>query len=274
MDLADPPSFRPALLSRRHMVVAGHPLAAMAGMRVLEAGGNAIDAGVAAGFALNVLQPDMANLGGVAPIMIHRAADRRITTFAGIGTWPRAATRERLAAAGKGRIPTGPGRWVVPAAPDAWLTALARYGTWSAGDALAPAIELAERGYPLHYFLRHNLFHISRATFESAHTREVFLPGGRVPEIGAIVRQQALAATLTRLAAAERKHGGSREDGIAAARDAFYCGEIAEHIGTFAGEIGAFITAEDLRAYHVAELPPVSVSYRGRTVHCCGPWTR
>jgi gamma-glutamyltranspeptidase / glutathione hydrolase len=274
MDLADPPSVRPALLGRRHMVVAGHPLAAMAGMRVLEAGGNAIDAGVAAGFALNVLQPDMANLGGVAPIMIHRAVDRRITTFAGIGTWPRAATLKRVADAGNGRIQAGPGRWVVPAAPDAWLTALARYGTWSAADALAPAIELAERGYPLHYFLRHNLFHISRATFETAHTREVFLPGGRVPEIGAIVRQQSLAATLTWLVDAERKSGGSREDGIAAGRNAFYGGEIAQRIDSFAREIGAFITAEDLHAYHVAELPPVSVSYRGRIVHCCGPWSQ
>ena len=93
MDLANPAAFRPTLLAARHMVAAGHPLAAMAGMRVLEAGGNAVDAGVATGFALNVVQPDMANLGGVAPIVI-REPNGRVTTIAGVGTWPRAATRE------------------------------------------------------------------------------------------------------------------------------------------------------------------------------------
>ena len=86
------------------MVSAGHPLAAHAALTVLEAGGNAVDAGVAAGFALNVTQPDMANLGGVAPVLIHMAERNLVTSMAGIGHWPKLATLEAVKAAGNGRI--------------------------------------------------------------------------------------------------------------------------------------------------------------------------
>jgi gamma-glutamyltranspeptidase/glutathione hydrolase len=94
---ADPPSSRPLLLGSRHMVSSGHPLASVAALRVLEAGGTAVDAGVAAGFALNVVQPDMANLGGVAPVMVFHAATRTVRTISGIGRWPRLATRDAMA---------------------------------------------------------------------------------------------------------------------------------------------------------------------------------
>jgi gamma-glutamyltranspeptidase / glutathione hydrolase len=273
MDLANPAAFRPTLLAARHMVCAGHPLAAMAGMRVLEAGGNAVDAGVAAGFALNVVQPDMANLGGVAPIVIHEP-NGRVTTIAGVGTWPQAATRAAVAAAGQGRIPAGPPRWVVPAAVDAWLTALARYGTWSAGDILSPATALADHGFPANDFLRHNLGIVRERRREAAHTRAVFLPNGAVPANGALVVQPHLADTLRRLADAERATTGTREQGIRAARDAFYRGEIAARIGAFSREIGAFITEADLHNYAVEECAPVSVQYRGRTLFCAGPWSQ
>jgi gamma-glutamyltranspeptidase/glutathione hydrolase len=273
MDLANPTSFRPTLLAASHMVVAGHPLAAMAGMRVLEAGGNAIDAGVATGFALNVVQPDMANLGGVAPIVI-RLADGHVTTFAGIGHWPRAATRERVAEAGGGRIPVSPARWVVPAAVDSWLAALARYGTWSVAEVLDSAITLADRGVPVNAFLRHNLAQVFHTLPDATHTRAVFFPEGRMPAVGELIRQDDLADTLRRLVAAERAHGGSRVAAIKAARDAFYRGEIADRIGAFARDVGAFITAADLHAYAVEEAAPVSVGYRGRTLFCGGAWSQ
>ncbi len=254
------------------MIVAGHPLAAMAGMRVLEAGGNAVDAGVAAGFALNVVQPDMANLGGVAPIMI-RLADGEITSFAGVGRWPRGLTRDRLAALGGGRIPAGPARWVVPAAVASWLTALARHGSWRVADVLSGAIALAAEGFPANPFLRHNLAHL----FDQGAASEAeaaFFPEGRVPEIGEIVRQPALADTLRRLAAAERARGGTRADGIGAARDAFYTGEIPARIERFAREVGGFVTADDMADFAVAELAPVAARFRGHVVHCCGPWSQ
>ena len=272
MDMADSETTRPLIMGHRHVVSAGHPLAAAAAMRILTVGGSAIDAGIAAGFALNVLQPDMAALGGVAPIILRSAAANRVTAFAGIGTWPRAASRERLVALGGGQIPPIPYRWVVPAAVDAWLTALERYGSMSAADVMQPAIELASRGIPANYFLRFNLLQAKAMIERHPEPGGDFLPGGHVPDIAEPIRQPALAETLNHLAAAERACGGTREAGIRAARDAFYRGEIAERIDRFSREVGGFLRAEDLRSFAVEEVQPVSVPYRGCEVFACGPW--
>jgi gamma-glutamyltranspeptidase/glutathione hydrolase len=269
---ADPPSSRPLLFGSRHMVSSGHPLASVVALRVLEAGGTAVDAGVAAGFALNVVQPDMANLGGVAPVMVYRAATREVRTVSGIGPWPSAATREAVARAGNGRIPAGPGRWVVPAAVDAWLTTLRLHGTMTAAEVLGPAIELAEQGFAANYFIRKNLRDAAAVLRGFPSTRAVFLPGGEVPAEGAPIRQPELATTLRRLVAAERAAGGTREHGIQAARDSFYKGEIATQIGRFAQEIGAFLATEDLHGFAVQEEAALAVPYRGRRVFSCGPW--
>ncbi len=271
MSFAEPPTSRPLLLGRRHMVVSGHALASMAGMRVLEAGGNAVDAGVAAGFALNVLQPDMANLGGVAPIMLYLAAERVVTCFSGVGRWPRAATRDAVAAAGAGRIPRGPARWIVPSAVDAWLRALARYGSMSAAEVLAPAIELAAQGFPINYFLRANLETLPPGD-AGAEARRIYLAAGTLPAIGAPVVQPELADTLRRLVAAERARPGSRADGVMAARDAFYRGEIASRIAAFAAEVGSFLTEPDLHDFAGREEKPLVIRYRGNAVYSCGPW--
>src|SRR6266566_1313278 len=130
-------SLRPLLLGTRHMAVAGHYGAAHAAFVVLESGGNAVDAGVAAGIALGVLQSDLVNVAGVAPIMIYRATTREVLTISGLGTWPRAVTPDLFQKHHGGRIPVGLLRAVVPAAPDAWITALEQYGTMSFGDCAA-----------------------------------------------------------------------------------------------------------------------------------------
>jgi gamma-glutamyltranspeptidase/glutathione hydrolase len=256
------------------MVSAGHPLAAQVGLRVLDAGGNAVDAGVAAGFALNVVQPDMANLGGVAPIMMRLAATNRITTIAGIGRWPRLATLEAVAAAGNGRIPVAPQRWVVPAAVGSWLTALELYGTMSASEILAPAIELASGGFPSNYFLSNNLAACVSAWTGFPHNIEIFLPNGRAPVEGELVRQSALGQTLQVLVDAETTAGGSRETGIRASRDAFYKGDIARAVDSFSRDVGGFIRADDMAAFSASEEEPYSVSYRGNRVYACGPWSQ
>jgi gamma-glutamyltranspeptidase/glutathione hydrolase len=261
------------MMASRHMIAAGHPLAAMAGLRVLEVGGNAIDAGVAAGFALHVLQPDMANLGGVAPIMIRRA-DGRMTTIAGIGRWPALATREAVSRAGSGRIPESPCRWVVPAAVDAWLMALQLHGTMSFAEVVAPAVELAREGFPMHYFLRHNLAEAAPRLAGWPQTADIYLVDGQPVPIGSPLRQCALAATLERLVTAERRAGGPREAGITAARDAFYKGDIAREIGRFAEEVNAFLRFSDLDDFSVSEETPVRVDYRGHSVFACGAWSQ
>jgi gamma-glutamyltranspeptidase/glutathione hydrolase len=273
MSFANAQTSRPLLLGSRHMVSAGHPLAAHAGLQVLEAGGNAVDAGVAVGFALNVTQPDMANLGGVAPLMIYSAERDRATTIAGIGHWPALAKLDAVKAAGKGRIPVAPQRWVVPGALGAWLKSLELYGTISAAEALGPAIDLARHGFPVNYFLRHNIVEAA-PLWTGWHNAEVYLPGGKVPEEGELLRQAALAETLERLVAAERAAGGSRENGIRAARDCFYKGEIAEIAGRFSEDVGGFLRASDMAAYEAAEEPVLSVTYHGNRFYGCGPWSQ
>ncbi|MEO3388092.1 gamma-glutamyltransferase [Mesorhizobium sp. CAU 1741] len=273
MSFANARTSRPLLLGSRHMVSSGHPLASHAALMVLEAGGNAVDAGVAAGFALNVVQPDMANLGGVAPVMIHRADLGCITSIAGIGQWPALATLEAVKASGNGRIPAGPGRWVVPGAPDAWLKSLELYGTISVADALAPAIDLARGGFPVDYFLANNLRQAA-PRWEGWSNADIYLPSGTAPEEGHLLRQPALAETLERLVAAATAAGGSRQRAVRAARECFYRGEIAEIAGRFSKEAGGFLRASDMAAFEAAEEPVLSVSYAGRRFYGCGPWSQ
>src|SRR5262245_23901444 len=137
---------RPALRGTRHMVSAGHYGAAHAAFAVLEAGGNAVDAAAAGGIALGVLQPDIVNVAGVAPIML-RMADGAVQTIAGLGTWPAAADPEVFIREHDGHVPENILRTVVPAAPDAWITALARFGTMTFGEVAQAAPRLGRLGF-------------------------------------------------------------------------------------------------------------------------------
>src|SRR5919201_4823364 len=145
------PTATAQVIGARWAVAAGHPLAAEAAARVLSAGGNAVDAGVAAGLCLGVDHPDMVSVAGVAPIVVHVARSNETWQVSGVGPYPRASTLEYFRRRGN-EIPQGLARTVVPAAPDAWCTALARWGTMSFADVAAPAIEHAERGYPVSAF--------------------------------------------------------------------------------------------------------------------------
>ena len=132
------------------MVAACHYLAAEAGFRILEAGGNAIDAGVAAGMALTVVQPEYVNFAGVAPIIIYSAVHNRVFTIPGLGTWPKAIERDHFKRHHAGKIPQGILRTVVPAAPDAWITALERFGTMRFGEVAQSAIDFARNGFAVY----------------------------------------------------------------------------------------------------------------------------
>ena len=144
---------RLAVRGRRYMISAVHYLPTMGGLRILARRGNALDASVAAGLCINVVQLHMAMFGGAAPIIISLAPKgtepRRVVTISGLGRWPRAATLEGYLAKYGGDLPGGVPRTVTPAAPDAWLTALAEFGPLSLAEVLAPALELAEKGFPL-----------------------------------------------------------------------------------------------------------------------------
>src|SRR5262249_53583687 len=146
----DMKAHRPTIMGTRHMVAACQYLAAEAGFRILEAGGNAIDAGVAAGIALGVVQPEYVNFAGVAPIIVYSAVEDRVLTVPGLGPGPKALAPDYFQKHHGGRIPSGVLRTVVPAAPDAWITALARWGTMSFGEVASSAIGFARDGFPVY----------------------------------------------------------------------------------------------------------------------------
>ena len=173
-----PRSTRPVIMGTRHMVSAGHYLAAAAGSRILEAGGNAVDAGVAAGLCINVTQADLTNIGGVAPLMMYLADSGTVETISGLGWWPKAATIDFFQRQQGGRIRRGVNRCVLPSAIDAWLTALERHGTMTFADVAAPAIELADDGFPMYDVMRDILSTPSalEGMRQWPSTRSVFLP--------------------------------------------------------------------------------------------------
>ena len=222
-------SHRPTVYGTRHAVSAGHYLAAAAAFSVLEAGGNAIDAGCAAGIALGVLQPDLVNVAGVAPIMI-RLANGHVESIAGLGWWPKTLPADIFMREHGGKIPDGVLRTVIPAAPDAWITALERHGTMRFADVASYAIRYAGEGFAVYPLL---------ATSIAAHEHEyrrwpsntaIFLPNDRVPKSGDKFVQSDLARTLQYMADQDRAAGPDRAAGLRAAHDAFYRGDIAREI--------------------------------------------
>ncbi len=260
----------PTQYGPRHAVAAGHYLAAAAAHTVLENGGNAIDAGCAAGMALGVLLPDLVNVAGVAPIMI-RLADGTVESIAGLGHWPAALPPDIFMREHGGKIPEGVRRTVVPAAPDAWITALERHGTWRFEDVASFAIRFAGEGYAVYPLLRESIT-IHRAEYERwASNRAIFLPGGRIPEVGERFVQSDLARTLQYMAD-EARAAPTREAGLAAAHAAFYRGDIAAAIVAHQQAEGGFLSRADLAGFRSRIEPVVSRPFRGGELITCGPW--
>src|SRR5437868_551134 len=266
-------SHRPTIMGTRHMVAATHYLAAEAGFRILEAGGNAIDAGVAAGIALGVVQPEFVNVAGVAPIIIYSAAEQRVVTIPGLGPWPKALDRNYFKDKHGGKIPQGIMRTVVPAAPDAWITALAQWGTMSFGEVAESAIGFARDGFPV-YPLMSEIITEHEAEYRMFPSNvALYLPHGRPPRPGEVFVQKDLAATIQFMAdeeaAASRK---GRQAGLQAARDAFYVGDIARAIVAHQTSEGGLLAAEDLANYRSAVEQPVETSFGDIKLYGCGPW--
>ena len=273
-------SYRPPVMGATHAVSAGHYLSAAAGYRILEEGGNAIDAGVASGIVLNVVLPNATSFGGVAPIIIYLAESDSVVTISGLGRWPRAASAEYFVRNTGGEIPVGILRCVVPSAADAWLTALERYGTMTFEQVVAPALTLAGQGFPVSPYLRGALERPeeapagSRAPWASwPSSAEVFMPGGRLPNVGEMLFQRDLARSFSRLIEVERASAGlGREAALRAARDYFYTGDIAREMVAFSQEQGGFLTLEDLRDFSVRIEEPEVGQYKDYSVYTCGAW--
>jgi gamma-glutamyltranspeptidase/glutathione hydrolase len=261
-------------MATRHMVAACQYLAAEAGFCILQAGGNAIDAGVAAGIALGVVQPEYVNFGGVAPIIVYSAVEDRVLTVPGLGTWPKAITADYFQKNHGGRIPSGVLRTVVPAAPDAWITALARWGTMSFGDVAALAIGFARDGFPVYPLMSEIITEHEQEYRRFPSSIPVYLPRGRPPKVGEVFVQKDLAATMQYMVDQEAAvaHKQGREAGLQAAREAFYKGDIAAKIVEFQKENGGFLSSQDLADYHSGFEEPVMTSFGDIHLYGCGPW--
>lgn len=268
-------AYRPTLTGTRHMISAGHHAAAHAGFTILEAGGNAIDAGVAAGIALGVLQTDLVNFAGVAPMMIYLSETREVINIDGLGTWPRAADINVFNQQYGGQMPPGILRTVIPAAPYAWITALEKYGTLSFGDVAKAAIRFAREGFAMHWLMAGFI-----AKNEAAYRRwpsnvEVFLPGGQLPRVGDIFVQSELASSLQYMVDEEAAHAGEgRIAGLRAARNAFYRGDIAATIAQYHANNGGWLTLQDMAEYQVTFETPLHARLGDIDLYACGPWSQ
>lgn len=266
------PTWRPTVAGSHYAVSSGHHLATAAAIRALEAGGNAVDAGVTAAMALAVLQPDVVSFAGVAPTLIFLRAENRVISLAGLGYWPAATDVARLVAEGGHSVPEGILRQVVPAAPAAHIAALREFGTFTFEQAALPAFELARDGFYFYPELRNSIeLHgpeIDRYSTNAA----IFRPGGHTPPIGANFRQSKLARTIARMMEAERMAGGNRRAKLRAVHDFFYKGPIAKEIVSFHIRNDGFLRAQDLADFEVPIEEPVSCRYRDFELYACDVW--
>ena len=266
-------SCRPVISARRHVVSAGHYLAAHAGFAILEAGGNAIDAGVAAGIALGVLQSDLVNVAGVAPIILYHAQSRKVFTVSGLGPWPKLVTPDYFMKRHGGKIPRGLLRTVVPAAPDAWIQALQRWGSMSFGDVAAASVRFAKEGFAAHPLLCETITTHRREYEEWPSNQAIYLPNGRPPRVGEIFVQTDLAKSLQYMIDQERAAAPKgRDAGLEAARSAFYTGDIGRAIVAYHEQNGGLLRMDDLAVFGSAIEASVSVRFGDFSVHTCGPW--
>jgi gamma-glutamyltranspeptidase / glutathione hydrolase len=271
---------RPELRGTFGMVASTHWLASAAGMSVLERGGNAFDAAVAAGFTLQVVEPHLNGPGGDLPAIAYSTRTGDVHVICGQGVAPAAATAQYFQDLGLALVPgTGHLPAVVPGAFGGWLLMLEEFGTWRLTDVLEFPIGYAENGFPLVPPISDAIKRVeSRFRDEWTSSAAVYLQPG-IPEAGTLFRNRDLARCYVRIV--DESRGGTREQEIARARTLWYEGFVAEAIDRFSrtevmdstGERHAgLLTGQDLAQWRATVEPPVSSDYRGHTVFKTGPW--
>ena len=256
------------------MVAACHYLAAEAGFRILEAGGNAIDAGVAAGITLSVVQPEYVNFAGVAPIILYSVTENRVITISGLGTWPKSLKADFFQKHHGGKNSAG-GFWAGgPPRPHPRITAPFPWGPIKFGEEEGAAIEFARDGFAVYPLMSQIISEHADEYRMYPSNSVLYLPKGRPPLPGEIFVQSDLASTMQFMVDEERATRGrsGREAGLRAARDAFYRGEISRRIVDFQKEHGGLLSSEDLAEYRSGIEEPVAASFGDMTLYSCGPW--
>lgn len=259
---------RPVLLGRWYAVTSLRAQATLAAERILHAGGNAFDAAVAGQAVLGLVAAAQNGIGGDAILLVYGARSRKAFSVNAGGTAPKLATIEWYRTHLGGKLPRSDGllAGTVPGVIDAWYVLLDRWGTMSFEQALAPAIEMAESGFPIDGKLAGTI-RGSKKLRKYPTSVAVYYPGGEPPKPGQIFRLPDLARTLKRLVEAERQHvGEGRHEALRAARDRFYKGDIAREMAEFSEQNGGLFRYEDFAAYTAEVEEPVSIDYRGYQV--------
>jgi gamma-glutamyltranspeptidase/glutathione hydrolase len=251
---SDVPVGRSVVRATHGMVATSQPLASAVGLDVLKRGGNAVDAAIAVAAVLNVTEPNMTGIGGDAFMLVYSAKTKTLSGLNASGRAPRALNLDYFASRKMTEMPTaGMVPVTVPGAFDGWVTLLEKFGTMKLPELMAPAIELAENGFPVMEKIAADwAAEVPRLELTPA-AASTFLVNGAAPQPGTIFVQKNLARTLRTIA-----NGG---------RDAFYRGEIARAIVAYCRANGGFLSMEDFAEQKSQWVEPISTTYRGYTLY-------
>ncbi|MEP6716171.1 MAG: gamma-glutamyltransferase family protein [Terriglobia bacterium] len=278
----NPSTMFPAVRGTQYMVGAGNNLEVAAGVRILEHGGNAVDAGVAAVLAASVTELDHFGLGGEMPLLI-KMKGKPVNVVSGVGTAPALATPEFFHSRKPepweeaGRMAPIPENGIlaatVPGVFDGLMLALEQYGTMSFAQVAAPALSYTT-GFPATEILSNYIRNTQQYLQLWPVSLKFFEPKGHVPEPGEIFAEPTLARTFEQLIAVEKKARGKRVAKIDAVRNYFYRGPLAKHIDEFSSHNGGLLRYEDMAAYHAEIDTPRTATYRGYSINKPGFWTQ
>lgn len=267
-------AYHPRVMGTRGVIASGHHLATQAGYEMFRLGGNAFDAGVAAGMAAKALKMDYAGWVGVGPLILYSARENQVMTRVGTGPLPALGTLDHFREHGKTPLNTA----LVPADVDVWLAALERYGTLSLEQVAMPTVEMMERGYPLYKMQQYLILAGEERIKRFPYNAKFFLqaePHGH--RIGSLMKNPDLGRTIRYMIAAEKTAlaaGKGRKEAIRAARDAFYRGEPARAVDRFFREIGGLMRYEDMAEYEGKWMAPLHTTYRGYDVYSPSGWSQ
>lgn len=252
---------RSAAVARHGMVATSQPLAAQAGLEILRQGGNAIDAAIATAAAMNVVEPEAAGIGGDSFAIIWLAKEKKLIAMNSTGRSGSLATREAFKKLKLDRVPLhGPLSVTVPGAVDGWDALLKRAGTMGFQQVLAPAVRLAEEGFPLTERIQADFAQSEKLLLEDAEATRLYLVNGKAPPVNHILRNPDLGKTFRLLQA-----GG---------RDAFYKGPIADAIIAKLQSMGGHLIKADLDTTHFRWETPISTNYKGYDIFQLPPNTQ
>ena len=262
-------TMRPVIRGRHAAVSSMKAEATEAARQILAMGGNAFDAAVGGQAALGVTDFSLNGVGSDAVILVYDAHDKKVYSINAEPRAPKLATIEWYEKNNGGKIPESDGLLSggLPGAVDAWYTLLDRWGTMSFAQVLQPAIDLAENGFPLSEYGASYIAE-SKKILKYPTTLKIYLPNGRPPKAGEILKNPDLARTLRKLVEAEKaSQSKGRHEALKAARDRFYKGDIAKELAAFSEANGGLFRYEDFAEYTAEVETPVSINYRGYQIY-------